>query len=181
MKTTYQVGEGTSMNYCEEISGITPHTLHTENLIINHHLLPAEGKNYCELPIPDPGQTLTGEWKIFDAAGITFTITKITRENSQTITFTTADTQYRVFGSSDKPVDTFSESVSSVFLCEQLFMGTENSTCSMKAHEGEDGYYYRYSSKLFKEYCETHDTIPFGIDFIEVNYSGDWTLTFPEN
>ena len=41
--------------------------------------------------------------------------------------------------------------------------------------------FLRYSAKSFKEYCKTHDTIPFGIDFIEVQYSGDWTLTFPEN
>lgn len=180
-KNTHQVGEGSRMDYCEEITGFTPQTLHTKHIHMNHYLLPVEGKTYCELPIPEPGQTLTGEWKIFDAAGITFTITKITRENSQTITFTTSDTQYRTFASSDKPEDAFSEAVTSIFLCEQIFMGTENSTCSMKRHETEEGSYYRYSSKSFKEYCKTHDTIPFGIDHIEVTYSGDWTLTFPEN
>jgi len=180
-KNTYEVGEGSNMNYCEEIPGITPQTLYTKHIKTHHFLLPVEGKTYCELPIPEPGQTLTGEWKIFDAAGVTFTITKITRENSKTITFTTPDTQQRVFASSDKPSEDFSDAVRSIFLCEQLFIGTEDSTCSMKVHETEEGYYYRYSAKSFKEYCETHDTIPFGIDYIEVNYTGDWTLTFHEN
>ena len=180
-KNTYEVGEGSSMNYCEEIPGVTPQTYHTKALITHHFLLPVEGKTYCELPIPEPGQTLTGEWKIFDAAGVTFTITKITRENSKTITFTTSDTQHRTFDSSEKPSEDFSDAVRSIFLCEQIFIGTEDATCSMKAHETEEGYYYRYSAKSFKEYCKTHDTIPFGIDYIEVHYSGDWTLTFPEN
>ena len=180
-KNTYEVGEGSSMNYCEKIPGVTPQTYHTKAIITHHFLLPVEGKTYCELPIPEPGQTLTGEWKIFDAAGVTFTITKITRENSKTITFTTSDTQHRTFDSSEKPSEDFSDAVRSIFLCEQIFIGTEDATCSMKRHETEEGYYYRYSAKSFKEYCKTHDTIPFGIDFIEVQYSGDWTLTFPEN
>lgn len=181
-KKQYGVGEGSSVEIYEELPGITPQKLHLECFLSTYHFLPVEGKTYCELPIPEPGQTLTGEWKIFDAAGITFTITKITREDEKTITFTTPDSQYRFLNEENRPENVFSDAVDSITLYETLFIGDpENSFQSMKAHETGEGYYYRYSSKLFKEYCETHDTIPFGISNITAQYFGDWTLTFPEN
>ncbi len=181
-KTKYGVGEGSSVEIYEEIPGITPQKLHLERFLSDYHLLAVEGKNYCELPIPEPGQILTGEWKIFDAAGITFTITKIIREDENTIAFTTPDSQQLYFDEENKPENSFSEATKTIVLSETLFMGDpENAFQSMKANKVEEGYCYRYSAKSFKEYCKTHDTIPFGISYIVVQYTGDWTLTFPEN
>lgn len=181
-KTKYGVGEGSSVEIYEEIPGITPQELHLERFLSTYHLMPVEGITYCELPIPEPGQALTGEWKIFDAAGITFTITKITREDEKTITFTTPDTQYLFLNEENRPKNVFSDAVSSITLSETLFMGDpENEFHSMKAYETKEGYYYRYSAKSFREYCKTHDTIPMGISYVTAQYSGDWILTFPEN
>lgn len=181
-KISYGVGEGSDVERFVEIPGIVPQRLYVEHILSDYDFLPVEGKTYCELPIPEPGQTLTGEWKIFDAAGITFTITKITREDEKTIAFTTSDTQHHYFDSSDIPKKIFSEAFTSIVLYEELFMGDpENAFQSMKANKVEEGYCYRYSAKSFKEYCKTHDTIPFGITGLGVTYSGNWTLTFSEN
>lgn len=176
------VGEGSFVDAYTNIPGIVPRTLHTKTITSHLDLLPVEGKTYCDLPIPEPGETLTGEWKILDVDGITFTITKITREDKNTITFTTPDEIVRHFKTEEKPVNVFSKAVSSLLFGEELFVGDpENSFLSMRPYIFEEGYYYRFSSKFLREYSETHDTIPFGISSIEVQYSGDWTLTFPEN
>ena len=181
-RISYGVGEGSEVEHYQEIPGIIPQTFSIEKIFFDLRLLPVEEKTYCELPIPEPGQTLTGEWKIFDVAGMTFTSTKITREDAKTISFTTSDTQYLSLGSSDKPENVFSEAATSITFSEALFMGDpENVFQSMRANKVEEGYCYRYSAKSFKEYCKTHDTIPLGIASILVHYSGDWTLTFPKN
>jgi len=180
-KHTYGIGEGSGFSSYDTLSGIVPKKLSVESLHAVYDLRWEKGKTYGELPIPERGETLKGNWVIFDYAGLRIVITEITH------TYERGRSTLRLYGSDLNIL------LNQRYIPESsLFYGNVTSGNFMYILEPDcDWGIIRkndperreliLSSKSIDEYCENHTTFCFGVGSLYVTYSGNWTLTFPEN
>ncbi|MBR5311775.1 MAG: hypothetical protein IKU40_02705 [Clostridia bacterium] len=182
-RISYSSGEGVSMDSFKKLpENVTPASVTPLSANGCYYLRQIEGVTYCDLPIPEVGETLTGEWVIFDYAGIRRTITEITRDK-YSITYYSPEEDHTY--SRYLPKELFSELVYSVSY--HVFFELEDSVQQTGAHNTRpEGGMYRIASKEMNEFCEGRDSIRVGIRHINTSYSApevfaDLTLTFPEN
>ncbi|MBP3292439.1 MAG: hypothetical protein J6N32_01685 [Clostridia bacterium] len=188
LRNGYGVGSGGIADSCYSIpEGIVPASTQTEWVKLNVHLVSKENVTYCDLPIPEQGETLTGEWTVFDMAGMKITITEITRDK-YSIQYYSPDAviRYNYDGKLD-PVELlddscFADALDTVIIHtgfgEVEGLVDSNTTTSGQPETGKK---WRIAAKNMNEYCETHDTFRLRTRYLELSYRGDWTLTFPEN
>ena len=187
----YGTGDGgTADTFVAIPNGITPVSLYSPYIQIHYSLRMKENVTYCDLPIPEPGETLTGEWRVFDVSGITVTVTEITRDKYSINYYSPDAPQYMqtyVDQSPSSPyfeagfVNTeFSEALDNIQL-DYHFRGLDDYDFQVQRNHPENGYGWRLASKNLDEYCETHDSVRLVFNAFYATYLGDWTLTFPEN
>ncbi len=182
-RRSYSCGEGGTMSsFLRLPENVTPASFPIRFLNGDYYLCKIEGVTYGELPIPEIGETLTGEWVIFDYAGIRRTITEIKREK-YSITYYSPEEDYAPVR--NLPEGLFNDLVSSIGY-NVSFFGLENGvqeTGVLNTRPG--GRMYRIASRNMNEFCEGRDSIRVGINNISTSYyvddTGDWTLIFPEN
>lgn len=188
----YGTGSGGSTDTFAALpDGITPVSLYTPHIQITYYLRDKENVTYCDLPIPEPGETLTGEWRVFDVSGITVTITEITRDKYSITCYSPDVPQYMLIYNSAwketlpflEPVfenTEFSESINDIQLSHH-FCGLEDYDFKVQRSNRETGYEWRIASEKLEEYCSTHDSVRLRFNSFYATYTGGWTLTFPEN
>lgn len=180
----YGIGDGASFDrYTELPEDFLPGTFRSENVYANYTIRPVENVTYCDIPIPEKGETLTGEWVFCDFGGIKRTITEITRDKYY-ITLYSPDSDKVILRSDNLPAHDYIPEGLVAENATQIQIGYISGGEGL-AHpsvtQPKDGYLFRFVSKTLDEYCETHDTVRVGLGSLFVTYSGDWTLTFPEN
>ena len=182
-RRSYSCGEGGTMSSFQKLpENVTPASFPIRFLNGAYYFREIEGVTCGELPIPEIGETLTGEWVFFDYAGIRRTITEIRREKySITYYSPEEDHTYPRY----LPEGLFNDTVTSVGY-NVSFFGLENGvqeTGVLNTRPG--GRMYRIASRNMNEFCEGRDSIRVGVRNISTSYSVgtacEWTLTFPEN
>ncbi len=182
LKSGYGVGSGGIIDTSYELSeGIVPASVHIEQLNLNVSFAEKENVTCCDLPIPEEGETLTGEWTIMDFAGMKITITEITRDKYSVIYYS-PDASLIAYNGKYCPFDTtcFADGIGQIQISTSFRVG-DSSLIPTSLAQPREGRKWRIASKTLSEFAETHDTIRLCIDQFYITYSGDWTLTFPEN
>lgn len=181
-RRSYSSGEGISMDSFQKLpENVTPASVTCQYMNGVYLLRDIENITYCDLPIPEVGETLTGEWVIFDYAGIRKTITEIKRDK-YSIIYYSPEEDYLY--NRNLPKGLFHGLVSSISynVSFQLENGVQETGV---LNTRTNGRMYRIASKEMNEFCESRDSIRVGLSNISTSYYpenlGDWTLTFPEN
>ena len=182
LKSGYGVGSGGIIDACYDLpEGIIPASIHIKQFDIRTRLVEKEHVTYCDLPIPEEGETLTGEWVVMDLAGMKFTVTEITRDK-YSITCYSPDANLIVWNGNFSQFDTthFAEGIGQIQINAMFGVNDSSLTSTGIAQPGQ-GRKWRLASKTLREFAENHDTLRLSVSDLHLTYSGDWTLTFPEN
>ena len=180
---SYGVGDGGMVDQFYQIpEGIAIDSVNLPYVYITAALEQKENVTYCDLPIPEIGETLTGEWTLLDLEGMKFTVTKITRDK-YSINYYSPDKALRYCYENTYDKTCFAESLGTISIRTGFrnIDDLEEPITSTPGPVPHEGYIWRIASKKMNEYCETHDTIRLSVSAIDLSYLGGWTLTFPEN
>ncbi len=180
-------GDGGIADVSYPLGGIVPSSVTGAGILLTAHIAEKENVTFCEIPIPEEGETLTGEWVIMDAAGIRLTATEITRDKYSLVIYSPDEfyllnypeklEQHEKFDDS-----CFAESLYSIIIHAGI-AGIEDleDPVGFSTAPPASGKKWRVASKQLEEYCKTHDTIRLAVKSLELYYDDTWTLTFPEN
>ena len=110
------------------------------------------------------------------------TITEITRDK-YSINYYSPDRVLRYCYENQYDKTCFADALGTISIHTgfQNISDLEHPITSTPGQAPEKGYVWRIASEKMNEYCETHDTIRLRVSSFDLSYTGDWTLTFPEN
>lgn len=144
--------------------------VHIPELIITYYfdtldpgLLPSE-----EVPVPEKGETIIGNWVLLDADGFRYEINSVTHEENGDVRL-----------ESDRGVEYEGEySVSDVLNVQLAVNGI---MISQQANTSRVILNFSSDNNSVENYLSEDNTLAISLAHMMLEYSGDWTLTFPEN
>ncbi len=127
----------------------------------------------CSVPVPEIGETLTGEWTVFDCDGFKYIINEISRDAESLTIISYDDMQYNGTQSLSKDHYILSPSISP--------SGLQLSSRSSSRSGDSAKVTITYHADTLPEFLDENDTISMCMKNFTVYYEGNWELTFPEN